>query len=167
MPPGTLSSAWAPADPSGFGQAFGTRQVQVTRIDTAGQMMGQLANPQGYTPDEYERVYLPPSPQGASPLGATGLAQFGRPNFPLPYNTTGIMWKGSHVSDVAIINGQITARVTRRAPCRSATTPGTDSRYAHLHGRQHGDRPPRAGVRAVRGPARPPGSGAVHRATGS
>jgi hypothetical protein len=104
MPGGTIASGWADPYASPFDQAFGVREAQVTRIDTAAGMMGQLSRPQSYTEGTGERVYEPPKTTTAS-----GLAQFGRPDFPLPYNTTGIMWEGSHVSDLAIVDGQITA----------------------------------------------------------
>lgn len=76
-----------------------------------------------------ERVYLPPSggpstsivlpgtlpfaaPGGPAggPVGAGGLGYLGRPGVGLPAGTTGVLWEGSHVVDVAVLNDRLFTR---------------------------------------------------------
>ena len=48
--------------------------------------------------------------ESAVPGAGMGLAAPPRPGLPIPNNSTGILWEGHHLSDLAVANGELTAR---------------------------------------------------------
>ena len=106
--------------------------------------------PGGVTEDGPERVYLPRRPElgptvmvydpsaagglfGSGPVGVGALGTSVRPGWGLPGGSTGFMWEGSHVTDLALGSGGMSTRGFRadlplhaessfRGPSSGATT---------------------------------------------
>ncbi|QRN93091.1 DUF4157 domain-containing protein [Archangium violaceum] len=88
--------------------------VSHTYIPSADIILRELNSaPGGVVSTGPERVYLPaqrslaPDGNSANPIpGMSALGFLGQPGAPLPTGTTGVLWQGSHASDLAVINGR-------------------------------------------------------------